>query len=82
CEAHHIIPWQHGGETNINNAALLCSRHHSLLHHTDWSMQLIQGTPFFTAPYLLDPSETPRRNTYHHGLPRPNYPTLRGQGWN
>ena len=82
CEAHHIIPWQDGGETNIDNAALLCSRHHSLLHHTDWSVQLLQGTPFFTAPYLLDPSETLRRNTFHHGLPRPNYPTLRGQGWN
>ncbi|WP_449372948.1 DUF222 domain-containing protein [Arthrobacter psychrolactophilus] len=82
CEAHHIIPWQEGGETNINNAALLCSKHHSQIHHSDWSMELIHGTPFFTAPYLLDPSETLRRNTFHHGLPRPNYPELRSQGWN
>lgn len=82
CEAHHIIPWQEGGETNIANAALLCSKHHTQIHHTQWSMELFQGTPFFTAPYLLDPSQTPRRNTFHHGLPRPNYPTLRGQGWN
>ncbi|WP_449372344.1 DUF222 domain-containing protein [Arthrobacter psychrolactophilus] len=82
CEAHHIIPWQEGGETNINNAALLCSKHHSQIHHSDWSMELIHGTPFFTAPYLLDPSETLRRNTFHHGLPRPSYPELRSQGWN
>ncbi|WP_425861272.1 DUF222 domain-containing protein [Arthrobacter sp. TWP1-1] len=82
CEAHHITPWQEGGETNINNAALLCSRHHSLVHHSDWTLELIDGTPYFTAPYLKDPAQTPRRNTYHHGLPKIIHPTRRIQGWN
>lgn len=67
-EAHHIIPWQHGGETNINNATLLCSYHHSLLHHSDWTVKLKAGTPYFKAPYLIDPSQTERRNYFHHGL--------------
>ena len=67
-EAHHVIPWQEGGETNISNAALLCSHHHTLLHHSCWTMKMIDGTPYFIAPYLIDPSQTPRRNTYHHGL--------------
>ena len=69
-EAHHITPWQQGGETNINNAALLCSHHHTLLHNSNWNAALINGTPHYTAPYLLDPQQTPRRNNYHHGLPK------------
>ncbi|MDJ0314780.1 HNH endonuclease signature motif containing protein, partial [Arthrobacter sp. H35-D1] len=65
---HHVIPWQHGGETNISNAALLCGPHHTLIHHSEWRLELVQGTPTFTAPYLIDPIQTSRRNTYHHGL--------------
>lgn len=67
-EAHHVIPWQEGGETSIANAALVCSHHHTKIHHSDWTMKMIDGTPHFIAPYLVDPSQTPRRNTYHHGL--------------
>ena len=68
AEAHHVLPWQEGGESNISNAALLCGRHHTLIHHSEWTLALVQGTPCFTAPYLIDPTQTPRRNTYHHGL--------------
>lgn len=82
CEAHHILPWQEGGETSIENGALLCSRHHGLIHHSDWTMKLITGTPYFTAPYLVDPSQTPRRNTYHHGLPKPTNTNTPNQYWN
>ena len=32
CEAHHIVPWQNGGNTDIDNLALVCRRHHSKLH--------------------------------------------------
>ncbi|MHA7176706.1 HNH endonuclease signature motif containing protein [Arthrobacter sp. Sr24] len=67
-EAHHVIPWQQGGETNIDNGALLCSRHHTLIHHSDWVLEIVNGTPTFTAPYFIDPSQTPRSNTYHRGL--------------
>ena len=74
CEAHHVIPWQDGGESNISNAALLCSRHHTLIHHSDWTMTITYGTPTFTAPYLIDPTQTPRRNTYHHGQPKTHHP--------
>ena len=27
CEAHHIVPWAHGGETNLDNLAPLCRYH-------------------------------------------------------
>jgi len=29
--AHHIVEWQHGGDTNLANMALVCSRDHTLL---------------------------------------------------
>ncbi|WP_208053445.1 HNH endonuclease signature motif containing protein [Allobranchiibius sp. GilTou38] len=32
CDAHHITPWWAGGETTLTNAALLCSRHHTIVH--------------------------------------------------
>lgn len=32
CDAHHVIPWEHGGPTDIDNGALLCQRHHTFVH--------------------------------------------------
>ena len=31
-EAHHWIPWNHGGRTDLTNAVLLCSHHHHRAH--------------------------------------------------
>jgi hypothetical protein len=31
-EAHHIIHWALGGDTSLENAVLLCRRHHTLVH--------------------------------------------------
>ncbi|WP_461004771.1 HNH endonuclease signature motif containing protein, partial [Terrabacter terrigena] len=35
CDAHHVIPWQRGGRTDLTNAALLCPRHHTHVHQHD-----------------------------------------------
>ncbi|NYJ74365.1 HNH endonuclease signature motif containing protein [Allobranchiibius huperziae] len=32
CDAHHITPWWAGGQTTLSNAALLCARHHTIVH--------------------------------------------------
>ncbi|MBO1766103.1 HNH endonuclease signature motif containing protein [Allobranchiibius sp. GilTou38] len=32
CDAHHVDPWWTGGETTLTNAALLCTRHHTIVH--------------------------------------------------
>jgi hypothetical protein len=31
-EAHHVVPVERGGETELDNLILLCPRHHKLLH--------------------------------------------------
>ena len=33
CDAHHLRPWEEGGLTDLINGALLCRRHHQLVHH-------------------------------------------------
>nr|MDQ6911027.1 HNH endonuclease [Actinomycetota bacterium] len=40
CEAHHVRPWSRGGPTRLSNLALVCTRHHHLLHRPGWSMTL------------------------------------------
>ena len=32
CQAHHVIHWLEGGKTALLNAALLCQRHHTIVH--------------------------------------------------
>jgi hypothetical protein len=33
CDAHHVVHWIDGGETDLENSALLCERHHTRVHH-------------------------------------------------
>jgi hypothetical protein len=33
CDAHHLIHWAHDGDTDLDNGALLCERHHTKVHH-------------------------------------------------
>jgi hypothetical protein len=66
CTAHHIVLWAHHGETKISNLVFLCGTHHTLIHHSDWSVRIARdGLPEFLPPATLDPSRTPRRNTLH-----------------
>ncbi len=32
CDAHHLRHWVDGGPTDLSNAALLCGRHHTIVH--------------------------------------------------
>ena len=38
CQAHHLQPWDHRGPTDIDNLALVCNRHHHLLHEGGYAM--------------------------------------------
>ena len=32
CDAHHVTHWVDGGRSDLSNAALLCGRHHTVVH--------------------------------------------------
>ena len=38
-DAHHVVHWADGGETNLDNTVLLCSKHHRLLHEGAFSIR-------------------------------------------
>ena len=51
CEAHHVIPVEHAGPTDIANGILKCDRHHHLGHQPGWTEKLEpDGTYHLTAP--------------------------------
>ena len=50
CEAHHIIFWEHGGRTDLDNLALQCKLHHRLCHRGAFSIARINGRLVFTRP--------------------------------
>ncbi|MDQ2848219.1 MAG: HNH endonuclease, partial [Actinomycetota bacterium] len=43
CNAHHLKHWIDGGPTDLNNAALLCGRHHTIVHRDQLAGNLIDG---------------------------------------
>ena len=59
CDAHHITPWWAGGETKLTNAALLCARHHTIVHR-----DLLTATVSTTG---VTWDLTPGRMPCHHG---------------
>jgi hypothetical protein len=41
CDAHHILPWNRGGRTDLDNLIpLRTQHHHHLVHEGQWQIQL------------------------------------------
>jgi hypothetical protein len=40
CHIHHLVPWEHGGATDLDNLVPVCSRHHRLVHEGGWQVSL------------------------------------------
>jgi hypothetical protein len=60
CDLDHTEAWTDGGDTNSNNVAALCARHHNAKHHAGWQVKHRQdGTRTWTSPtghrYLVPP---------------------------
>ncbi len=54
CDAHHVNPWWSGGETSLANAALLCARHHTIVHRDLLSAHLeAEGVTWNMTPGLM-----------------------------
>lgn len=64
CEGHHIIPWESGGPTSLDNGVLLCGYHHRLTHRGEWTIRMAaDGYPDFIPPDYIDPQQRALRNT-------------------
>lgn len=72
CQAHHLIHWLDGGATDVDNLALLCTAHHTIVHaqrwhgrlhpqtqRVAWARTLTEGSPARQAPPTLTPAPTP-----------------------
>ncbi|MBK8464017.1 MAG: DUF222 domain-containing protein [Nigerium sp.] len=67
CEAHHTIPWQHGGATSLANLVLVCRHHHGViepggrLEYLRWCVRFRDdGVPEVIPPLHVDPKRRPR----------------------
>ena len=40
CKIHHVRWWRHGGRTDLDNLLPVCFRHHDLIHHAGWGVEL------------------------------------------
>lgn len=41
ADAHHLVHWVDGGPTDVGNAALLCQRHHTIVHTHRYAGQVV-----------------------------------------
>lgn len=70
CDAHHIVPWQQGGETTLANLCLLCKHHHNLLEpdtrrspDVQWQIRIGPGgIPEVIPSRYVDKRQRPRRH--------------------
>jgi len=52
CDVHHGQWWSRGGGTDLANAALLCRRHHTLVHERDLAAEVdATGVTWHTTPW-------------------------------
>jgi hypothetical protein len=42
ADAHHLVHWADGGPTDLSNAALLCERHHTVVHNRRYAGALVE----------------------------------------
>ena len=65
CDIHHCVHWVDHGPTSLANCVALCGRHHRLLHHSDWRIDMTgaHSNPRVTARYW----QSAGRHS-HHGV--------------
>lgn len=62
CDAHHIIWWENGGLTEVDNLVFVCRWHHMRIHAGDLLVEMIDRRPRFTnrdGLVLVDPRAGP-----------------------
>ena len=43
CDGHHVRWWTRGGKTELENLALLCGRHHRMVHEEGWTIARVDS---------------------------------------
>lgn len=80
--AHHVRFWRAGGRTDLSNLALVCSRHHTLIHEQGFRLTLTPDRVLTvrTAADVPVPSRpaSPRSSPRELALAPPLAPTLTG----
>jgi hypothetical protein len=51
---HHLVHWVKGGATDLDNLALLCLRHHWLVHEGKWQLVKTDGGELLAVPPQMD----------------------------
>jgi hypothetical protein len=75
---HHLVPWESGGRTDIDNLVLVCGRHHTAHHAGQYPIRMRNGIPWVQLPGWQNIAQPWVRNitrTYHH-LANATAPTL------
>jgi hypothetical protein len=57
---HHLVHWIHGGATDLPNLALLCYRHHWMVHEGGWQILRGDGGRIVTIPPTVTFGPSPR----------------------
>jgi hypothetical protein len=47
-DAHHVVHWAKGGPTAVHNLVLLCRRHHRMIHHRRFHVEMVDAQPAFS----------------------------------
>lgn len=58
-EVHHVIPWEEGGETTVEDGVLLCRHHHMLVHNNGWRITRDGADYSMVPPVSVDPVQVP-----------------------
>jgi hypothetical protein len=53
CQAHHVIEYQDGGPTSLDNGTLLCGYHHRTFEQLGWTVYMHDGNPEWIPPPWL-----------------------------
>jgi hypothetical protein len=62
ADAHHIVWWQRGGPTDMDNLVNLCRPHHRRVHAGEIVVRMVDGRPHFYLPdgtELREPERAP-----------------------
>ena len=56
-DAHHVVEYEKGGATTIENGILICDGHHNIVHVAGYELRMINGKPYLRAPFEVDPTQ-------------------------